>query len=373
MHLETTRFSFARILAVLFSLLILCAPALAAEYFVSPAGNDANPGTAAAHFRSIARSVITLRPGDTLNIGPGTYRESVIVALRGAADARVTIRGAGLPVIEATGDFCLSVLDSSYLTIEGIKFTSAARAAVHVAQSHHVTIEGCLITDNALYGIETTLSDYVSVSKSEITNSKSDALLFSSTDHPGVLDCTIRDNAASGIRISGAAAEGGDGVVSGANLARNKIISNSSLSGAAISLDGVEKSTIEKNVCDKNLSGGIVSFKEAAAKAGSGNFFQGNVVTFETGVGLYGIKLADGSFDSRLEQNTIVIDNGPAVYVDKASAKKLAASFNFYVTLGAPVSFSYKGLILDFAAWKDATGQDADSHVTAASSTPGGK
>ena len=45
------------------------------------AGNDANPGTAALPFRSIAKAaLVAVHPGDTVRVKPGVYAEPVIVA-----------------------------------------------------------------------------------------------------------------------------------------------------------------------------------------------------------------------------------------------------------------------------------------------------
>ncbi|GIW97751.1 MAG: pectate lyase [Pirellulaceae bacterium] len=56
----------------------LCLPHLgsAAEYFIAPTGDDANPGTIAQPFASIARAQQAAQPGDTVYIRGGTYRIS---------------------------------------------------------------------------------------------------------------------------------------------------------------------------------------------------------------------------------------------------------------------------------------------------------
>jgi len=57
----------------------LTAPSsLAATYYVSTTGNDANPGTLAAPFRTVLTGVLALRAGDTLQIRGGTYPEALI-------------------------------------------------------------------------------------------------------------------------------------------------------------------------------------------------------------------------------------------------------------------------------------------------------
>lgn len=58
------------------------------EYFVSPAGSDKNPGTAKEPFATIGRAAQAARPGDTVTVGAGTYREWVKPERGGLSDTR---------------------------------------------------------------------------------------------------------------------------------------------------------------------------------------------------------------------------------------------------------------------------------------------
>ena len=60
---------------------------------VSPAGDDAAPGTKAQPFRTIQHAVDQAKPGDAVVVAPGVYRESVRVRTSGRADAYLTVRG----------------------------------------------------------------------------------------------------------------------------------------------------------------------------------------------------------------------------------------------------------------------------------------
>jgi hypothetical protein len=50
------------------------------EYYVAPSGNDDHPGTFALPFRTIAKGMSLLQPGDVLNLRRGVYVEPVVVA-----------------------------------------------------------------------------------------------------------------------------------------------------------------------------------------------------------------------------------------------------------------------------------------------------
>ena len=67
--------------------------AWATDYYVSPAGDDANTGTTEAEaMRTIQAGVDELQPGDTLLIRGGTYRESVTFQRGGEEGRPVTAR-----------------------------------------------------------------------------------------------------------------------------------------------------------------------------------------------------------------------------------------------------------------------------------------
>lgn len=78
--------------------LLLCVAALcladaagAATYYVSVSGNDNAPGSASQPWRTIQHGVSTLKPGDTLLIGPGIYREAIKMERGGTPSAPITI------------------------------------------------------------------------------------------------------------------------------------------------------------------------------------------------------------------------------------------------------------------------------------------
>jgi len=61
-------------------------------FYVSPTGNDANPGTQASPLRTINRAASLATAGSTVLIGPGTYRESVWLGKAGTPDKPITFK-----------------------------------------------------------------------------------------------------------------------------------------------------------------------------------------------------------------------------------------------------------------------------------------
>ena len=74
----------------------LCVPtARAATYYVSPSGSDVHAGlgpAAAAALRTVQAGVDRLRPGDTLLVRRGTYRETVVFPSSGAPGEPITVK-----------------------------------------------------------------------------------------------------------------------------------------------------------------------------------------------------------------------------------------------------------------------------------------
>lgn len=81
----------------------------AAEIHVSLSGNNKNPGTAQAPVATIARAAALAKPGDTVKIAPGIYRELVVFTRSGKKGAPVTFQGTRgkngeyLTIVEAPG------------------------------------------------------------------------------------------------------------------------------------------------------------------------------------------------------------------------------------------------------------------------------
>ena len=47
-------------------------------YWVSPSGSDSNAGSASSPFATLQNAVMSLHPGDTLDVEPGTYAGFIV-------------------------------------------------------------------------------------------------------------------------------------------------------------------------------------------------------------------------------------------------------------------------------------------------------
>ncbi len=70
-------------------------PALAAEYHVSPTGEDSNDGSSGAMFKTISKAAEIAQPGDVITVHAGIYRERINPPRGGSSDAlRITYQAA---------------------------------------------------------------------------------------------------------------------------------------------------------------------------------------------------------------------------------------------------------------------------------------
>ena len=85
-------------------------PVLGAEYFVSTAGVDTNPGTLGSPWRTIQKAANSVVPGDTVSVLAGTYAERVTISGKRAT--------AALPIVFRTrpGDATRAAIDQTGVT-----------------------------------------------------------------------------------------------------------------------------------------------------------------------------------------------------------------------------------------------------------------
>lgn len=134
-------------------------------FYVSPSGDDANPGTQDAPWRTVNHAARTLTAGQTVYIKGGTYNltEAIQVAHSGREDAWITFAiYPGYPgeqvVLDASnvrlppagnqppyptdlGAFLIR--DVSYIRVHGIRVRRSYNAGFNIRDSHHVEITNC--------------------------------------------------------------------------------------------------------------------------------------------------------------------------------------------------------------------------------------
>jgi len=117
--------------ATLFAILVCASAAFGqtnATFYVSTTGNDSNPGTQAAPWRTIQHAADTVRAGSTVNVRGGVYEELVSIKTSGnATDGYITFRS-------YPGE--TAVLDAQHLTPSG------RQAVLTIHNQSYVRVEG---------------------------------------------------------------------------------------------------------------------------------------------------------------------------------------------------------------------------------------
>jgi hypothetical protein len=109
-------------LAVTVSVVVsLPTPARASTtYYVALSGSDANPGTFASPFRSVAKGLRALFPGDTLLVRGGTYVERITSVVYRAGTTGNPIRAAAYPGERPIIKGVLQIRNADHWTFDGI-------------------------------------------------------------------------------------------------------------------------------------------------------------------------------------------------------------------------------------------------------------
>ena len=133
----------------------LAALSAGSSYYVSPTGNDSNPGTEAQPFRTIGKAATVVQPGSTVYIKAGTYREQVAATLSGAANSYVTFRNYGSDVVVVDGECSRGhgfLITGSWISVQGFTIKRTVEASILIDGSNsprpaNVTIDGMTLQD----------------------------------------------------------------------------------------------------------------------------------------------------------------------------------------------------------------------------------
>jgi hypothetical protein len=153
----------------------------AAIYYVSPSGNDSNPGNEAQPWLTIQKAAKTMVAGDTVYIKAGTYGERVIPSNSGTAGNYITYAAYQGDIVTISGsEISLPTWDSglfhisnkSYIKISGLRVVNAGpnqnNAGIYVEDSDHIYIEGNYTYNTVSSGIGVWNSNNIIIDGNEV-------------------------------------------------------------------------------------------------------------------------------------------------------------------------------------------------------------
>ncbi len=154
-------------------------------YYVATTGNDANPGTITAPWRTIQHAADTLRPGNTVLIRGGVYSEHVDVTRSGLSTGYITYQAypGERPILDGQGvgwdyGFDLGQSAASYIRLRGLTIRNFAAygfnswtqsdylelsnlemyrngTAIHLGDNHdNILLQNLYLHNNDLIGVD---------------------------------------------------------------------------------------------------------------------------------------------------------------------------------------------------------------------------
>ena len=326
----------------------------AATYYVapSPSGNDANPGSQAAPWRTLQKAGDVASAGDDVIVLPGTY-QGFRPRHSGTAQAPVRFLAQSGVVVSSPGSSNSNsdniwVRDVDYVVIDGFETTAAPRAGIAVqgepdVNAAGIVIRNCFCHHNSRWGIFTAFARDLVIENNETSYSAVEHGIYvsNSGDRPTVRRNHSHHNHASGIQLNADPAQmgadpndpQGDGIITGALLELNVIHDNGAAGGAAINLASVRTSLFRNNLIYNNQSTGIAGWDDGDGSAFGtrDNRFVGNTIV-QPANARFAIGLKNGSVNNAVFDN-ILIHSGTrgSLEVDPSSQPGLQSDYNIVV------------------------------------------
>jgi parallel beta-helix repeat protein len=297
----------------------------ASTYYVSPTGNDGNPGTASHPWQTIQKAAVTVQAGDTVIIKDGVYGGGISVEQPGSATAPIVFRAEGQgAIIDGSGGkrdaffidgYALNPVywqgADMYLTVQGLTIKNATRAGLRISCAHHVSVLNCTLQDNGTWGIFTDFSNYSVLQGNRCSGSKEQHGIYvsNSSDYPVIRNNVVFNNNDCGIQINAdpSTVPEGDGICTGALIENNIAYGNGQGGGAAINLASVRKSVVRNNLLYNNYAGGIAGWGDGNGPAWGckNNQICNNTIYFRSAEGRWAISLKEGSTGCVVRNNIL--------------------------------------------------------------------
>ena len=134
----------------------------AVSLFVSPTGNDANPGTIDQPRQNIQGAVNAANPGDTIFLRGGSYPESVKITRSGSAGLPITLSNYNgeLAIVDGSSNIALySNGPISYWIIEGLNIRSTNKHTIRFGWFDEAITSYINIKNNYIWGAVFTIGN----------------------------------------------------------------------------------------------------------------------------------------------------------------------------------------------------------------------
>ena len=251
------------LLVLLFGAVRLHAQTGPTSYYVSPGGNDSNPGTELLPWRTLAKAASMATAGVTIFIKQGTYNERLLPANSGTSDRpiifacypgdSVVISGAGIkfPADQSNSRWwngLVHIQSLKYITIAGLRVINSGASGVVVNESSNITIEKNYTDSTYSPGIVVNTCDNVVVDSNEVVHGclggDQECISFMTTTRFEIRHNRVHDGFTEGIDVKVGSSHG---MVSGNEVYRQ------SQGRSGIYIDSWDRRESNIDVCD-NIS-----------------------------------------------------------------------------------------------------------------------
>lgn len=291
--------------------------------YVSPTGDDANPGTETSPWKTLQHAATSAQPGFTILVAPGTY-EPFHTVQGGTADQPITFRAEGEVIVgtaapEVTPDQPVAppkhrnnieVRDTDYIIIDGFQVQHAKRTGIAVIESRGVILRNNIVSHSGVFGILTGFSTDVQIISNKTFNTGEQHGIYVSNsrvpdDKPIILYNESYRNGGSGIQFNGDCAMGGDGILSGA-LIEGNILRDNGLKG--LSLISTSNSVVQNNLSYNNGRFGAAAGIHLADEEGCGRPSCDNIIVNNTVVEprMPALRFTDGARNNIIFNNLLI-------------------------------------------------------------------
>jgi parallel beta-helix repeat protein len=205
-------------------------------------------------FTTIQRAVIAARPGDTINVGPGTYHENVVIneslALLGAEAGVNPITGLRTnPAKESTIDGSIQINSATNVAVDGFSLNDPGSVPLADNQDVANLLTNNIILPGANNGIVVTQGQLVTVSDNEVKDPVLDGIFVNRFPATPTFDSIL------GNEVFGAGLDGID-----VNFAAGLAVRNNNVFGSGVFGVDIEQSTgvqASNNLLTGNAAGAL--------------------------------------------------------------------------------------------------------------------
>lgn len=341
----------------------------ATTYYVAPSGNDAAPGSMSAPWATLQRAADSVGGGDTVVVLPGSYA-GFYLDTSGSPGAEITFSAQqGVLVTEenAKTPDGINLEGASHVVVEGFTVSGMERAGLRAVLGERVTFRNNQARDNGRWGILTGFVDDLLIEGNRTSGSVIEHGIYvsNSGDRPIIRRNIVWDNSRNGIHMNGDAEQGGDGIISNAVVEANTIYSNGNDGGSGINCDGVQDSLIVNNLIYDSRASGISLYRIDGGGPSSGNSVINNTVVVASS-GRWALNIQNDSGGNKVFNNiffNLHASRGAISLCGPGCTAGFVSDHNVTVDRFTADDSS----VLSIAAWRTATGQDANTIVCDAS------